>query len=266
MPQWILNGGSRSQGIRADARTSRDADTAPAAGSQSGPARVSDRMLPANTVQLVNRAATWFSMMVVITSWAPVATLSQPGMAPHAPPAPMPAARARGRWIQTGRPSNCTPTQTAPTDPIRNCPAAPMLNRPALMARATDRPVRTNGEVLRTVAARPRAVPAEPATKPVKASHGLCPNTAISTAPISTAPNSANAACSAAMGQGCALGIDITFPRPYGSLQHYGFPLPKRGSPQGATPSQGTGYPMAVRITLFIGRIRFPVCPRRRQP
>ena len=105
-------------------------------------------------------------MMVVMTSWAPVKTLSAPGMKPQKAPPAMPARRASGRWMNAGSPSKLTPTATAATVPMMNCPEAPMLNRPARNATATERPVRISGVILRSVVDQPRALPKAPWKRP----------------------------------------------------------------------------------------------------
>ena len=50
-----------------------------------------------------------FSMIVLITSWAPVRALRNPAMPPQNAPPTSPARMARGRWIAAGR-SNGNPT------------------------------------------------------------------------------------------------------------------------------------------------------------
>ena len=114
-------------------------------------------------------------MMVTITSCAPVYTFSAPGIAPHSAPPAIPASSANGRWITIGKPSKWTPTATAEIVPMMNCPDAPILNRPALKATATDNPVRISGVILRMVVAHPRALPKAPENSPRYAESGSSP-------------------------------------------------------------------------------------------
>ena len=104
------------------------------------------------------------SMMVVTTSWAPRTALRKPGMKPQNAPNSSPAASDRGTAMIAGCSSSWTPTMTAPRAPIRNCPCAPMLNRPALNARPTDRPPSSSGTVETSVLTIALNDPTEPLT------------------------------------------------------------------------------------------------------
>jgi len=85
------------------------------------------------------------SMIVVITSWAPVWARSQPGMPPQMAPPMKPARIARGRCTTSGSPVSMNPTRTAVMPPMVIWPSTPMLNRPARNPSATDRPAMIRG-------------------------------------------------------------------------------------------------------------------------
>jgi hypothetical protein len=99
-------------------------------------------------------------MIVVITSWAPVRALSTPAIPPHTAPPRNPAITASGRWMALGR-SQVNPTQPAHVAPMTSCPAAPMLNRPARNASATDKPASARGVASTRVRPMAACVPSE---------------------------------------------------------------------------------------------------------
>ena len=84
-------------------------------------------------------------MIVLTTSWAPETALRNPGTKPQMPPATNPARTESEMAIGAGAPASATPAITAPRAPTRNCPWAPMLNRPALKPNPTARPPNTSG-------------------------------------------------------------------------------------------------------------------------
>jgi len=84
-------------------------------------------------------------MIVVMTSWAPVAARSHPAMEAHAAPASAPARSASGTWMIAGMPANEKPTITAAMPPISTWPSAPMLNSPARKPSAMPSPARVSG-------------------------------------------------------------------------------------------------------------------------
>ena len=55
---------------------------------------------------------------------------------------------------------------TEQTEPITNCPDAPMLKSPALNATATERPVRIKGIIFRIVTLQARPLPKAPGKAP----------------------------------------------------------------------------------------------------
>ena len=99
------------------------------------------------TIQRTNRIAMLLSMIVTITSCAPVRALSTPGMKPYRPPPTMPASRMIGISRIPGSPASQlqVPTHAATVAPTRSWPSAPMLNRPALNAKATASAAPMNG-------------------------------------------------------------------------------------------------------------------------
>ena len=107
-------------------------------------------------------------MMVVMTSWAPVAALSQPAIDAHSAPASMPAISASGRWIKNGRPSKAKPTTTAAMPPISSCPSAPMLNSPARNPSAIPNPASVSGAAAVNVSDSALTEPTEPARSEAK--------------------------------------------------------------------------------------------------
>ena len=108
------------------------------------------------------RIAVRLSMMVVITSCAPVAALSQPAMAAQPAPTSAPAASASGIWMSGGRPAKENPTTTAARPARSSWPSAPMLNRPARKASATPRPARISGAAAVSVSDSAYSDPNEP--------------------------------------------------------------------------------------------------------
>ena len=86
------------------------------------------------------------SMIVVITSCAPVRALSSPAIPPNIAPPIAPAATASGTCNQPG-PSNAKPTHNEVIPPANIWPVAPMLNNPPLNAIDTARPLSRSGVV-----------------------------------------------------------------------------------------------------------------------
>ena len=86
-----------------------------------------------------------FIMIVVITSCAPKRALSTPGIAPHAAPERMAAAKQRGISSHAGQPAKVIPAQAVANAAMVSCPSAPMLSRPQRKATATARPVKRSG-------------------------------------------------------------------------------------------------------------------------
>ena len=85
-----------------------------------------------------------------MTSCAPVLAFSTPTIQPStAPPANAPSTQTM-TWMTGGR-LTPKPSQVARMAPPMNWLAAPMLNRPARNASATDRPVRISGVALTAV-------------------------------------------------------------------------------------------------------------------
>ena len=83
-------------------------------------------------------------MIVTMTSCAPVLAFSRPTNQPMtAPPTNAPSTQTM-TWMTGGR-LTPKPSQVATTAPPTHWPAAPMLNRPARNAIATDNPVRISG-------------------------------------------------------------------------------------------------------------------------
>jgi hypothetical protein len=105
-------------------------------------------------------------MIVVITSWAPVRALRTPAIEPQAAPPRNPARMASGMWIADGR-SHVNPTQPAQVAPITSWPAAPMLNRPARNASATDRPPSARGVASVSVRLSASGEPSELSNRPL---------------------------------------------------------------------------------------------------
>ena len=94
------------------------------------------------------------SMIVVITSLAPVVARSTPAIPPQAAPAAQAAIMQRMMCGALGIPANDEPTHTAANVPTRYWPWPPMLNRPQRNAKATARPVRISGVVMMSVCCR----------------------------------------------------------------------------------------------------------------
>ena len=93
-----------------------------------------------------NQNAMLFSMIVTITSWAPVRALSTPAIIPISPP-PTAAPSSAAIRCSTGGSGRAKPTSAPPMQPKITCPWPPMLNRPLRNASATDSPVKINGAV-----------------------------------------------------------------------------------------------------------------------
>ena len=101
------------------------------------------------STDVVSRYATRYtamllSMIVVMTSCAPVRALRKPAIPAHRPPATAAASIATSRCSTGGR-SRWNATQPAPTAPRMICPWAPMLNRPARNPMPRPRPARISG-------------------------------------------------------------------------------------------------------------------------
>ena len=105
------------------------------------------------------------SMMVVITSWAPVRAFNTPGMAPNIAP-PTPAANSANGTCSTAGSWNANPTHKPVIAPANICPVAPMLKRPALNADETAKPAKSNGVAPVMVLEMARSEPNEPLNSP----------------------------------------------------------------------------------------------------
>src|SRR5690349_10927432 len=97
------------------------------------------------------QTAIQLSMIVVITSCAPVVALSTPAIPAYAAPASVPATRQTSTCTNGSRWAKLEPSQTAKYEPARYWPCPPMLNRPQRKANATARPVRMIGVVRSSV-------------------------------------------------------------------------------------------------------------------
>ena len=89
-----------------------------------------------------------FSMIVVITSWAPTVPFRKPAIPATSAPASIPPtiettiSRRRGRSTRSGI---SVAMRMAAVDPAMYWPCPPMLKRPQRNANATARPVSTSG-------------------------------------------------------------------------------------------------------------------------
>ncbi|CPU65050.1 Uncharacterised protein [Mycobacteroides abscessus] len=96
------------------------------------------------------------SMIVTITSWAPVRALSTPAMLAHrAPPSAAPSTASRR--CSPGGSANVQPTNPAKMPPRMIWPCAPMLNRPARKPMPSPRPARMSGVATVIVSVRGRS-------------------------------------------------------------------------------------------------------------
>jgi len=86
----------------------------------------------------------WLSMMVVMTSCAPVTALSTPAIAAHSAPVIMPTTIASSMCSGHGSSSE-KPIQPAPIAARIIWPWPPMLNRPARKPTARPRPEPMSG-------------------------------------------------------------------------------------------------------------------------
>src|SRR5581483_5389982 len=77
-----------------------------------------------------------FSMIVVITSWAPTVALRMPAMPANMAPASEPATRQNTMCRNGSRCTNDVPIHTAKYEPTRYWPWPPMLKRPHRNAKA----------------------------------------------------------------------------------------------------------------------------------
>ena len=102
------------------------------------------------------------SMIVVMTSCAPVAALSQPGIAAQAAPASTPARSASGRCMKIGSPWMENPTATAAMPPAIIWPSAPMLKSPARKPSATPRAASVTGAAAVSVSDSAESDPNDP--------------------------------------------------------------------------------------------------------
>src|SRR3989441_174134 len=107
----------------------------------------------------MNVEAIVFSMNVVTTSWAPVHAFNAPGMNPQSPPTIAPARTEAVMAAGAGQLATAAPVPAPATAPMRNCPVAPMLKRPALKPTPTARPPRTSGPACTSVLTRPLMMP-----------------------------------------------------------------------------------------------------------
>ena len=103
-----------------------------------------------------------FSMIVVMTSWAPVLARSHPGNPPQIAPPAIPASSASGRWRKIGIQEKEKPTMTAVIPPMSIWPSAPMLNRPARKPIPTARPAKMSGAAAVRVSDTARRPPNDP--------------------------------------------------------------------------------------------------------
>ena len=119
--------------------------------------------------------------MHTITSLTLNFALKKPGMAPQSTPSTVPVSSASVHMIHAGMlPCGMlSATSRLPMAPIRYCPGAPILNRPVLKARETERPVMMSGvavnSMLPQVKSTSLALPAAPGPEstmkmPLKAS------------------------------------------------------------------------------------------------
>ena len=90
-------------------------------------------------------------MIVEITSCAPVVAFRKPAIPAHAAPASIATTIASTTWTIGVSPESEEPIQTAKNEPTRYWPWPPMLNMPQRNAKATARPVRISGVVIRSV-------------------------------------------------------------------------------------------------------------------
>ncbi len=153
------------------------ADEAVGSLSRSGSVELISHVVPNRAIEL--------SMIVEITSWAPVLARSTPGIAPHIAPPRKPANTITGTAMIDGT-SNIhdhVPTQAAVMPPTRSWPWAPMLNRPARMAKARASAEPTNGTERASDPATLVGDPNMPRSSAQYASSGLLPTISINTAP-----------------------------------------------------------------------------------
>ena len=115
------------------------------------------------------------SMIVEITSWAPIVAFRKPAIPAQTAPASVATTIAR-RMCERRRSARRSdePTQTAMSAPTKYWPWPPMLNIPQRNANATARPVRISGVVMISVcwrlsAAVARSRPGHPREEPVEA-------------------------------------------------------------------------------------------------
>ncbi len=109
------------------------------------------------------------SMIVVITSWAPVLARSQPGTPPQMAPPSAAATSTIGRRMTAGR-SKVNPTHSPAMPPMRIWPSVPMLKSPARKPIATDSPPRISGEAAVKVSETARSEPNDPSKRAMEAS------------------------------------------------------------------------------------------------
>src|SRR5947209_14563505 len=103
------------------------------------------------------------SMIVEITSFAPVVAFRTPAIPAQTAPAAAAATIANAMWSTDGIPTKDEPIQTAMIHPTVYWPWPPMLNMPARNANATARPTRSNDVALSSVCWRlPAAVARSP--------------------------------------------------------------------------------------------------------
>ena len=107
-------------------------------------------------------------MMVVMTSWAPVRALRNPGMNPQKAPVTIPTAIDASRITKAGTwPWSTNAVIVAPRAPIISWPSTPMLNMPARNEMATASPARISGVEATSVSVSGRMAVAMSAASPV---------------------------------------------------------------------------------------------------
>ena len=83
--------------------------------------------------------------MQAMTSFTLHTAFKKPGTRPHTAPASIAPSRQASHNSGPGMNVHFTPIRTATYAPTMNWPDAPMLNRPVLLAKPTERPVRMMG-------------------------------------------------------------------------------------------------------------------------
>src|SRR5919108_1836646 len=163
-------------------------DSKPGAGFWSGP--------PNPTSQLPTYSAIQFSMIVVITSWAPTVALRTPAIPAQSAPATAATLIAIRMWTGFGSEANQIPVWTPAIAPTVYWPFPPMLNRPHRNANATASPVNTSGVNTSSVWIRLSAASlvgcGAPVVFSVLVSHGNQTCQSVNGTPIECEPTSRN--------------------------------------------------------------------------